>query len=96
MPASLEQIAELRADVRHIIATLDRISGKQDELFDRFGDHLGEDTREFASVRQEMAVAAAEKRGQTRAARMVYAAGVTVLSFIAAMLGGHAKLPGLH
>lgn len=100
MPATIEQIAELRADVRHIIVTLDRISGKQDELFDRFGDHLGEDTRHFADIHQEMAVAAAaakaEKRGVSKAAHIAYTALMTALAFLAGIGGGHVKIPGMH
>lgn len=95
MTATLEQIGELRSDVRHIQAAVDRMLLKQDELMDRFGEHLSDDTKAFAAVDKKIEVAAAEKRGQGRAARMVYAAGVTALSFLAAAFGGgHVKFPG--
>jgi hypothetical protein len=115
MPATLEHLAELRADVRHIQAGVDRVEARQDramskleEVLAELREHLIDDVAQFgrvdkrielqgAEIREELKVAAAEKRGQTRVARMVYAAGVTVLSFIAAAFGGgHVHLPGPH
>ncbi len=113
MPATLEQIGELRADVRHIQAGIDRVEAHQDramskldEVLAELREHLIDDVTQFgrvdqkielqgAAMREEFKVAAAEKRGQTKTARMVYAVCVTVLSFVAAAFGGgHVKLPG--
>jgi hypothetical protein len=79
---------------------------KLEEVLAELRQHLVDDVAQFgrvdqkielqgAEMREEFKVTAAEKRGQTKTARMVYAAAVSVLSFLAAAFGGgHVKLPG--
>jgi septal ring factor EnvC (AmiA/AmiB activator) len=103
MTANIErEIGELRSDVRHVLAAIerreardDRISSKLDEINDKLGNHTGDDAKQFAVIHERFKVAAEEKR-ESRAAFWVRYAVTAAVGALAGLGGGNVKLPGIH
>lgn len=103
MTANLErEIGEMRSDVRHVQASLEsaetrdgRLMAKLEELVSEFHAHASSDDRRFADVATQFATHEAEKRGERRVTAIFRWVMGLAIGALAAVSGGHIKLPGL-